>query len=277
MKISSKTESEIDMDLRVKVGCVQDVEMSEPVSPTGQYFNTSVLSISLICILEFENPIDDASRLALHIIDDFLHINPRFSSIMVEDKEGGKCWKRVQVTVEDHIKVACFPEGLSSESYDHYFRDYLSKMAMDPLPQTKPLWEIHIIKYPTSNASGNVIFKLHHSLGDGYSLMGALLSCLQRADNPSLPLTFPVLRKTIKPENELKNLISVIAQSLTGALNTLFDFGWSILKSSFLEDSRSPIHSGNEGLEFGPISIMAMAFSMDQIKQIKSRLQVSCF
>lgn len=71
------------MDLRVKVGCVQDVEMSEPVSPTGQYFNTSVLSISLICILEFENPIDDASRLALYIIDVFLPINHRFSSIMV--------------------------------------------------------------------------------------------------------------------------------------------------------------------------------------------------
>jgi len=56
------------------------------------------------------------------------------------------------------------------------------------------MWEIHIIKYPTSHAARNVIFKLHHSLGDGFSLMGALLSCLQRVDNPSLPLTFPSIQ-----------------------------------------------------------------------------------
>ena len=27
----------------------------EPVSPTGQYFNSSVLSVSIIAVLEFEN------------------------------------------------------------------------------------------------------------------------------------------------------------------------------------------------------------------------------
>ncbi|KAL7587932.1 hypothetical protein Lser_V15G40508 [Lactuca serriola] len=262
------------MELKVKVERVEDKEMSEPVSPTGQYFNSSVLSISVISILEFDNPIDDSSSLAL-INDVFLPINPRFSSIMVEDKEGVKHWKRVEVKAEDHINVPCFPEGLSPKSYDHYFNDYLSKMAMNPLPQTKPLWEIHIIKYPTSNASGSVVFKLHHALGDGFSLMGALLSCLQRADNPSLPLTFPNFQKAVKLDNEEKSLISVVPQAISGALNTVMDFGWSVLKSSFLEDGRTPIRSGEEGVEFKPIDIMTMTFSLDQIKQIKSRLQVT--
>lgn len=76
------TESSIYMELKVKVERVEDKEMSEPVSPTGQYFNSSVLSISVISILEFDNPIDDSSSLAL-INDVFLPINPRFSSIMV--------------------------------------------------------------------------------------------------------------------------------------------------------------------------------------------------
>ena len=31
----------------------------EPVSPTGQYFNSSVLSVSIIAVLEFEIPIND--------------------------------------------------------------------------------------------------------------------------------------------------------------------------------------------------------------------------
>ncbi|KAL7587197.1 hypothetical protein Lser_V15G40516 [Lactuca serriola] len=262
------------MDLRVKVGGLKDVVLSEPVSPTGQYFNSSVLSISILCVLEFENPFDDSSSLAL-INDVFLPINPRFSSIMVEDKQGVKHWKRVEVNAEDHIKIPCFPEGLSPESYDHYFNDYLSKMAMDPLPQTKPLWEIHIIKYQTSNAFGSLVFKLHHSLGDGYSLMCALLSCLQRADNPSLPLTLPIFRNFLKPENDPKSIISRVPHALSCALNTVMDFGWSIIKSSFLEDRQSPIHSGNKGGEFNRINITTITFSLDQIKQIKSCLHVT--
>jgi hypothetical protein len=67
----------------------------------------------------------------------------------------------------------------------------MSTIAREHLPQNRPLWEIHIIKYPTKNAAGTLVFKLHHALGDGYSLMGALLSCLERADNPSLPFTLP--------------------------------------------------------------------------------------
>ncbi|MFS8024193.1 putative O-acyltransferase, WSD1, O-acyltransferase WSD1 [Helianthus anomalus] len=262
------------MELKVEVGCVEVETMSEPVSPTGQYFNSSVLSISIISILEFENPIDDSSSLAL-VNNVFLPINPRFSSIMVKDGEGGKLWKRVEVKGEDHIKVPVFPEGLSPESYDHYFNDYLSKIAMDPLPQTRPLWEIHVFKYPTSNASGSLVFKLHHALGDGFSLMGALLSCLQRADNPSLPLTFPNFQKSPKQDCEIKSLMSVVPHALCGALNTVLDFGWSLLKSSFLEDNQTPIRSGKDGVEFRPINIMTMTFSLDQIKKIKTSLQVT--
>ncbi|XP_071717664.1 wax ester synthase/diacylglycerol acyltransferase 4-like [Rutidosis leptorrhynchoides] len=265
------------MALRVKVGRVEDMELmsSEPVSPTAQYFNSSVLSLSVIGILEFENPFDDSSSLEL-INNVFLPINPRFSSIMVEDEEGGKHWKRVEVKAEDHMIVPNFPKGLSLESYDNYFNDYLSKIATKRLPQTKPLWEVHIIKYPTSNALGHVVFKLHHALGDGYSLMGALLSCLQRADNPSLPLTFPNFQKSIKADIESnKSLISVVPQALSGVINTVLDFGWSVLKTSILKDSQTPIRSGKEGVEFRPIDIMTMTFSLDQIKKIKCSLQVT--
>ncbi|KAL8267685.1 hypothetical protein R6Q59_001483 [Mikania micrantha] len=262
------------MELKVNVECVKNVEPSEPVSPTGQYFNSSVLSVSVISILEFDNPIDDSSSLEL-INNVFLPINPRFSSIMVEDGEGGKQWKRVEVKGEEHIKVPCYPQGLSPESYDRYFDEYLSKLSMDPLPQTRPLWEIHIFKYPTSNAAGSLVFKLHHALGDGFSLMGALLSCLQRADNPSLPLTFPNFQRSPMQDNKVMSLVSVVSRAFHGAINTVLDFGWSILKSSFLEDSRTPIRSGKDGVEFRPVEITTMTFSLDQIKNIKSSLQVT--
>lgn len=57
-------------------------EILEPVSPTGQYLNSSVLSLSILGVLESEIPIDDSQTLSL-LRDLFLPINSRFSSIMV--------------------------------------------------------------------------------------------------------------------------------------------------------------------------------------------------
>lgn len=246
------------------------MEGLEPVSPSGHYFNSSVMSISVIAVLEFEVPINDLQIMSL-VKDVFLPINPRFSSIMVNDRNDGKQWRKVEVKLEDHVHVPIFPTGKSPELYDEYLDDYLLKIATGQFPQDKPLWEIHKIKYPTSNAAGNVIFKLHHALGDGYSLMGALLSCLQRADNPSLPLTFPSGRQPSEPKSG-HNSVPPIFFSL---VNTISDFAWSILKSSVVEDDRTPIRSGDEGVAFRPIMISTMTFSLDHIKHIKAKLGVT--
>ncbi|XP_059660917.1 wax ester synthase/diacylglycerol acyltransferase 4-like [Cornus florida] len=250
-------------------------ELSEPVSPTGQYLNSPVLSISIIGVLELEVPIDDSPTMAL-LKDVFLPINPRFSSIMVRDENGVKHWKRVEVKPMDHVKFPTFPAEKSVEFYDEYLNDYISKIAMDEFPQSRPLWEIHIIKYPTTNAAGTLIFKLHHSLGDGYSLMGALLSCLQRADNPSLPLTFPKLQtNATNLGGESGSIFTSVPRFFSGLVNTVSDFGWSLLKSTVVEDDRTPIRSGDAGMEFRPITITTMTFSLDRIKQIKTDLRVS--
>ncbi|KAK7340520.1 hypothetical protein VNO77_21226 [Canavalia gladiata] len=245
----------------------------EPVSPMGQYFNSSVLSIYILGVLEFEVPIDDLKTFSL-VKDVFLPINPRFSSIMVQDNDGEKRWKKVDVKLNEHVLFPIFPEGKTVESYDKYFHDYLSNIAMEQLPQSRPLWEIHVVNYPTRDASSTIIFKLHHALGDGYSLVGALLSCLQRADDPSLPLSFPSLRSS-KPESSTKTFWRRFYWMLSSAFNTVLDFGWSVLKSSIINDDKTPIRSGDEGTQFRPISISSIEFSMDHIKEIKFRLGVT--
>lgn len=63
-------------------GQQEQEEIREPVSPTGQYLKSSVLSLSIVAVLESEIPIDDSSTFSL-LQDVFLPINPRFSSIMV--------------------------------------------------------------------------------------------------------------------------------------------------------------------------------------------------
>ncbi|KAI3837198.1 hypothetical protein MKX03_010763 [Papaver bracteatum] len=238
----------------------------EPSTPTGEYYSSSSLSLSILAVLETEIPIDDSQTMSL-LKDVFLPINPRFSSLLVTGKNGEKHWKKVTVNLDEHVNVALFEGGLPVECYDDYLQEYLSKTTMERLPQSRPLWEIYIFKYPTSNAAGTIVFKLHHALGDGYSLMGALFSCLQRSDNPSLPLTFPKIRSddhTYKKKSFLE-ILSVFK-------NTVADFTWSLWKGNMLEDDASPIKSAKEGVEFRPVSISTVTFSLHQIKEIKAML-----
>ncbi|XP_054811801.1 wax ester synthase/diacylglycerol acyltransferase 4-like isoform X1 [Prosopis cineraria] len=249
-------------------------EYTEPVSPAGRYFNSSVICSYCFGFLESEVPIDDSQTISLlqHV---FLPINPRFSCIMVKDDDGNMIWKRVEVRPEEHVKVPIFPENASSSSglYDQYFSDYVSRILTEKTPSDRPLWEFHVIKYPTSTASGTLIMKLHHSLGDGYSLMGALLSCLHRADDPSIPLSFPS-RKPSEPvqsstrQNVFRRLLSVISSSF----NSISDFGWSLIKSGMIQDDVTPIRSGLEGTESQPFTLSDISFPLEAFKEIKSRL-----
>ncbi|XP_050258616.1 wax ester synthase/diacylglycerol acyltransferase 11-like isoform X1 [Quercus robur] len=247
----------------------------EPASPNAQYFNSSVLSVSIIGVMQSEVPIEINEARTISLLNDvFLPINTRFSSIMVKDRKGEKQWKRVEVKLEEHVNFPIFPTGLLPPSYDEYLEDYISNIAMEHFPQNKPLWEIHMVKYPTSNAAGTIIFKLHHALGDGYSLMGALLSCLQRADNPSLPLTFPS-HQSSAPESGRKSVCGRVSQLCSFIFNSVSDFGWSMLKSTLVVDDRTPIRSGAEGVEYQPIMVSNMIFPMDCIKHIKDKLGVT--
>lgn len=56
----------------------------EPVSPTGQYFNSSVMSVAILAMFESDIPIDDSPTMAT-LQSLFLPISPRFSSIMVSN------------------------------------------------------------------------------------------------------------------------------------------------------------------------------------------------
>uniref|UniRef100_A0A6N2MR30 Uncharacterized protein n=1 Tax=Salix viminalis TaxID=40686 RepID=A0A6N2MR30_SALVM len=256
-----------------------DQETSEPVSPSGQFLNNSVLSLSIIAVLELEELFDDSQAIPL-LNDLFLPINPRFSSItreklQVTDKDGEKRWKRVEVRLKDHVHVPVFASGMSTRFYDECLDHYLSKTAMEEFPQSQPLWEVHIIKYPTSHAASNIVFKFHHSLGDGISLMGALLSCLKRADNPSLPLTFPSAKLHTSKDGGNFSMFRKVPRFLSSVYNTLSEICSTIVKSSLVEDDKTPIRSRHPGVEFLPFSITTTTFSLDHIKQIRARLGVT--
>ncbi|XP_078431476.1 wax ester synthase/diacylglycerol acyltransferase 4-like isoform X2 [Wolffia australiana] len=237
----------------------------EPVSPTGQYFNSSVMSVFVLSAFESEVPIDDSPTMDV-LRNLLLPVNSRFSSIMVEHKKGEKKWRRVAVNLEDHVNVPVFPSGLSVEDYHRCTQEYLTKIGMEKMRQDRPLWEIHIIKFPTLTGEGTLVFKLHHALGDGFTLYSALFSCLKRADDPSLPFTFP---SSLEGNERNPNLWQRAAHSLRVGINTAREFGWTLIKG---EDDRSPVRSGDPGVEFRPVVISSLIFPLDELRKIKIKV-----
>jgi len=177
------------------------------------------------------------------------------------------------VKLVDHIKVPTFQSGNNSSNflYDEYLDEYMSTIAVEHLPQHRPLWELHIVKYPTSKAMGTLVFKLHHALGDGFSLMGALLSCMERADKASLPFTLP---SNQRPKSPISNTKVVFKRLPSILFRTISEFGWSLLKSKLVEDDQTPIRSCAEDTKTRHITISDVSFSLDLVKEVKSKLGV---
>ncbi|KAF9663130.1 hypothetical protein SADUNF_Sadunf17G0006400 [Salix dunnii] len=248
--------------------------VSEPVSPSGQFLSNSVLSLSIIAVMELKEHFDDSLSIIPFLKDVFIPINRRFSSIMVADEDGVKRWKRVEVRLSDHVNFPVFTAGMSAQFYDECFDEYLSKMATEQFPQSQPLWEVHVINYPTSHAASSIIFKLHHSLGDGFSLMGALFSFLKRADNPSLPLTFPSVQLHTSKYGRNFSMFRKVSTFFSYVYNSASDFCSSITRSC-LEEDETPIRSGHSGEESLPVAITTITFTLDHIKQIKAKLGVT--
>lgn len=260
------------MNLRINTSSAKTVKIEdEPVSPTAQYLNGPALCVSIIAVFEFAVPInvDDSSASCL-LENLFLPINPRFSSIIVKDEHGTSRWRRVEVKLEDHIIRPKFPDGL--EYYDDYVQEYLTKTATERLPQDQPLWNIHIVNYPIRNAASILVFKLHHSLGDGFSLMAALFNCVQRVDNPSLPLTFPCNDNS---QARKRHVWRSIFNGFSTCINTVCDFSQSLLMSSIRKDGITPIRSGEAGVESRPVTLSTVTFSLNEIKQIKNKLNAT--
>ncbi|QHO04702.1 O-acyltransferase [Arachis hypogaea] len=231
------------------------------VSPISSYLNSSAYNVSIMVVFESQIPIDE-SKVMQMLGDVFVPLNKRFSSIM-------KQWKQVDVNLKEHMKIPIFAKK-GVKFYDEEFDEYMSKIGGEKLAQDKPLWEVHLIKYPTrkNNAAGTSVVKLHHSLGDGYTLMGSLLSCVKRVDDPSIPITFPSSHATTSS-------IKRLPESIFSMFKSASDFGWNILRgSNFIVDDQSPIRPENKEFKHG-FGISNVTLSLDSFKVVKNKLKVT--
>nr|ADE77834.1 unknown [Picea sitchensis] len=264
------------MDLKSSMNLgISDHEMKEqgqPVNPISQAICSSLLSLSVNVVFEFEEAITDISRCTKSIVDAALPRNPLFSCIMKEDDQGVLRWEKTAVNINDHTFIAEFPPG--QESYDACVDDYISKLALAPFDHSRPLCEFHFLNYKTNKAKATMVFRFHHALGDGISFMSTLFCIARRVDNPDLPPTFPTAKPSIQSSHSGNTLLTKFIQRLWYMMlvlwYTLVDVISSLLRmTGWIGDSQMPIR-GPPGVKTMPVALSSATFLLEDLKQIKN-------
>ncbi|KAK1326513.1 O-acyltransferase WSD1 [Acorus calamus] len=171
----------------------------------------------------------------------------------------------MKIALDNHLVLPDVDPNMDSP--DKFIEDYVSNIPRTPLDPSKPQWELHLLNVRTSEAEAVGIFCVHHSLGDGVSLMSLLLACTRKTSDPYSVPTLPVLTKKAAPPS--KGVLLVIFKWLWCMLCLvwytvldLFMFGATLV---FLKDTNTPV-KGGAGVESRPKRFVHRTLSLDDVK-----------
>ncbi|CAN8252760.1 unnamed protein product [Cochlearia groenlandica] len=250
----------------------------EPLSPCSRLFNSPDFNCAIIVTMGCK-----VKGNSLAIIDGLKHTlanHPRFSSILEMNKGKKKKprWVRTKVNVEEHVIVPKIDPNV--ENPDLVLEDYISKLTTIPMDLSKPLWELHLLPLKTSNAESIAILKIHHSLGDGMSLMSLFLACTRKTSDPEALPTVVVYKKRFGPRcyagffNKIWWLFVVFWFILSLLFNTFVDVLMFALTICFLRDTETPLLA-KPGSELKPKRFVHRIISFDDVKLVKNAMNMT--
>lgn len=226
----------------------------EPLTPAGRLFLQPEMNQVVHCVVGLKNALD-VDSIMTEIQNSVMLQHPRFTSLMVLDHRGVEHWRPTEIDLHRHVLVFDHPVSDAVDDQSA-ISDYIGDLCTTPkLSMDKPLWEIHLLK-----AHKCIIFRIHHSLGDGISLMSLLLaSCRKHHDPGALPT---VSIPTTKSRSSLWNLLTALFFSFIYVIQFMFRCLW-------IRDRKTAI-SGGDGVELWPRKIATASFSLEDLKTVKS-------
>ncbi|XP_066381087.1 wax ester synthase/diacylglycerol acyltransferase 5-like [Miscanthus floridulus] len=159
-------------------------ELGEPVSPSARL----VEDFYIVVVIGIATPVNLAAARAG--IEAQLARYPHFRSIQVKDDassedDGHRRWVPTTVNLDDHIIYPKLDAGAVARDPDRAVEDYVATLSTLPMDWSRPLWEFHVLDFPTSEAAATTAVRVHHSLGDGMSLLTLLMACTRSAADPT--------------------------------------------------------------------------------------------
>ncbi|KAF5959799.1 hypothetical protein HYC85_001008 [Camellia sinensis] len=246
-------------------GPVTNSDDGQPLSPLAHVFHEPGSNLYVIGIIGSKTKINpDEAKLKL--VNGLLK-HPRFSSLQVFDKESGKLkWVATELNVDDHVVVPELDQNM--ELPDKFVEDYICNLTKTDVDKTKPLWDLHILDIKTSESEGVIVYRIHHSIGDGTSLMALLLACSRKVSDPEALPSIPVMKKSSLIKNfGFWSVLLLVWNTIIGVL--LF-----VATSLFLKDTETPIKA-SQHVEKNARRIIRRTINLDDVKLIKKAMNVT--
>ncbi|KAJ0724346.1 putative transferase [Helianthus annuus] len=240
-------------------------EEDQPLSPMARLFHEPGSNVYIISMLGCKTKIKP-DVIKQNLVHSLLH-HPRFSSLQVTDKETGNMkWIPTNVNINNHVIVPEIDPNI--EFPDKFVEDYISNLSRSSIDRFKPLWDLHLLDIKTTDAEGTGVFRFHHSLGDGLSLMTLLLACTRQAsDTDALP-TLPVYKHSTYIK--VTSFWSVLVL-LWNSMVAMMMFVCTVL---FLKDTETPL-KGSVGVENRPRRFVRKSVSLADVKVVKNAMNVT--
>ncbi|KAK4364175.1 hypothetical protein RND71_015533 [Anisodus tanguticus] len=251
----------------------------EPLSPMARLFHDPGFNVHSVAVMAGNTRISP-QPIKDKLVQTLLK-HPRFTSLMVvdEDNLADMKWVQTKVDLDQHIIIPEVDESRLA-SPDKFVEDYIYNLSKTNLDKSKPLWDLHIINVKTRDAESVAVFRVHHSLGDGTSLISLLLACTrQTADDLKLP-TIPTKKRRPTPSGYSKKeglfkLLGAFWLFIVMLFNTAVDVFMFIITTIFLKDSKTPISARPYNSETKARRIVHRIISLDDLKFVKNAMDVT--
>jgi hypothetical protein len=185
---------------------------------------------------------------------------------------GKKKWRRTTVNLEDHVIIPDLDPEVDFP--DQFLEDYISNLTRNPMDLSKPLWELHLLCMKTSDAEAVGVFRIHHSMGDGASLVSLLLACTRKTSDPEAVPSVPVKKRAGSTNSGgFWWLFLAVWSGLRLIWNTLVDMLVFVATIVFLKDTKTPI-KGSPGVELNTKKFVHRTVNLDDIKLVKNALNM---
>ncbi|KAL4323670.1 hypothetical protein GQ457_11G011030 [Hibiscus cannabinus] len=264
----------------------EEEEEEEPLSPMARMFHEPQSNIYAILIVGFKSPIDPHSFKA-NLVETLVK-HPRFSSVQVSKfhhklvlyfcfetnqihqvADGGEMkWVKTKVDIDNHVIVPMVDQHqyhMDMASSDKFVQDYVANLTKTQISMSIPMWDCHILNLQTSDAESTLVFRVHHSLGDGTSFMSLLISC-----SDELP-SFPEMKK---PRSAATGRFSIWLGRCWNLLfltwNTLVDICMCVATAYLLKDTETPLKAPSSSVGFSSKRIVRRTFCLDDVKSVKN-------
>ena len=189
-----------------------------------------------------------------------------------DEKRGGELkWVRTVVDLDNHVKVPTLDPNMDSP--DMFVEDYVSNLSKTGISMSIPMWDLHLLNIKTSDAESVGVLRVHHSLGDGTSLMTLFMSCTRKLSDPEALPSLPMNKKK-KHGGSSGGFLQYFIKLFSVLLiywNTFVDVVMFFITTFYLDDTKTPL-KGPLGVASTPRRIVHRTLSLEDVKLVKNAM-----